>query len=64
MNPTGRSAVSAGANGGNLAWLGIEFPPGRFFEGQDVWRRIAPFIVAGVLPFALLPALDVPFGCW
>src|SRR5262249_51787842 len=31
----------------------------RFFEGEDVAWRIAPFVIAGLLPFALLPFAGV-----
>src|SRR5206468_120055 len=37
-----------------------EIEAGRFFEGEDVSWRIAPFILGGILPFALLPFADIP----
>ena len=39
--------------------IGLDVRPGRFFEGADVSWRIAPFALAGLLPFALLPFADV-----
>jgi diguanylate cyclase (GGDEF)-like protein/PAS domain S-box-containing protein len=40
--------------------IGLDLKPGRFFEGTDVAWRIAPFALAGLLPFALLPMAGVP----
>ena len=40
--------------------IGLDMTPGRFFEGVDVSWRIAPFVLAGLLPFALLPMAGVP----
>ena len=40
--------------------IGLDMNPGRFFEGVDVSWRIAPFVLAGLLPFALLPMAGVP----
>src|SRR5262245_61059421 len=39
--------------------IGLDVRPGRFFEGEDVGWRIAPFALAGLLPFALLPFAGV-----
>jgi diguanylate cyclase (GGDEF)-like protein/PAS domain S-box-containing protein len=39
--------------------IGLDLKPGRFFEGADVSWRITPFVLAGLLPFALLPFADV-----
>ena len=40
-------------------WIGAEVTPGRFFEGSDVSWRFVPFVLAGVVPFLLLPAAGV-----
>jgi diguanylate cyclase (GGDEF)-like protein/PAS domain S-box-containing protein len=40
--------------------IGLDLMPGRFFEGRDVGWRLAPFVLGGLLPFALLPFADVP----
>ena len=40
--------------------IGLDLNPGRFFEGRDVGWRIAPFLFAGLLPFALIPIAGVP----
>ena len=50
------------AGGAQRRWIGAEITPGRFFEGPDVLRRIAPFVIAGVLPFALVPLADASYG--
>ena len=55
--PLHRGAATPGR--GTRRWIGAEVTPGRFFEGPDVLRRIAPFVVAGVLPFLLLPLAGV-----
>ena len=39
--------------------IGLDVRPGRFFEGPNVSWRIAPFALAGLLPFALLPFAGV-----
>jgi diguanylate cyclase (GGDEF)-like protein/PAS domain S-box-containing protein len=41
--------------------IGLEVEPGRFFEGENVAWRIAPFVVAGLLPFALVPIAGISF---
>lgn len=41
--------------------IGLDVERGRFFEGDYVRWRIAPFVLGGVLPFALLPFADVSF---
>ena len=40
-------------------WIGAEVAPGRFFEGRDVRWRFVPFVLAGVIPFLLLPAVGI-----
>ena len=55
---------AASASEGGIHWsraIGLDIEPGRFFEGRDVHWRIAPFVIAGVLPFALLPFADASF---
>jgi diguanylate cyclase (GGDEF)-like protein/PAS domain S-box-containing protein len=50
---------------GDLGWsraIGLDVEPGRFFEGTNVAIRIAPFVLAGVLPFILLPAAGLSFA--
>jgi diguanylate cyclase (GGDEF)-like protein/PAS domain S-box-containing protein len=52
-----RAVVEDGREG-DRGWsraIGLDLRPGRFFEGADVGWRIAPFVLAGLLPFALLP---------
>jgi diguanylate cyclase (GGDEF)-like protein/PAS domain S-box-containing protein len=52
---TGLAAV--GSKTGH-AWsraIDLDLIPGRFFEGDRVGWRIAPFVAAGILPFVLLP---------
>ncbi len=39
--------------------MGAEVAPGRFFEGSDVSWRFVPFVLAGVVPFLLLPAAGI-----
>jgi diguanylate cyclase (GGDEF)-like protein/PAS domain S-box-containing protein len=47
---------------GDRGWsraIALDLQPGRFFEGDhDAWR-IAPFVLAGLVPFALLPFAGV-----
>jgi diguanylate cyclase (GGDEF)-like protein/PAS domain S-box-containing protein len=53
--------ASAGRLGGR-SWgraIGTQIEPGRYFEGEYVSWRIAPFVAAGVLPFALIPVAGV-----
>ena len=59
-----RPRLSTGADGGGdrLRWIGADLVPGRFFEGPDVVRRIAPFVAAGVLPFGLVPFTPASFA--
>ena len=42
--------------------IALDVEPGRFFEGANVAWRIAPFVVAGVLPFALVPVAGLSFA--
>jgi hypothetical protein len=58
-----RSAAIAGRQG-DRGWsraIGLDVEPGRFFEGTNVGWRIAPFVAAGVLPFALVPMAGLSF---
>ncbi len=58
-----RVAAVAGRQG-DRGWsraIGLDVEPGRFFEGANVIWRIAPFVVAGVLPFALVPVAGLSF---
>ena len=43
-------------------FIGLDVEPGRFFEGVNVAWRIAPFVVAGILPFALVPVAGISFA--
>jgi diguanylate cyclase (GGDEF)-like protein/PAS domain S-box-containing protein len=50
---------------GDRGWsraIGLDVEPGRFFEGANVGWRIAPFIAAGILPFALVPVAGLSFA--
>ena len=47
--------------GRGAPWIGEDITPGRLLEGRYVGLRIAPFVIAGVLPFALLPATGVSY---
>lgn len=53
---------SASAWGAKRPWIGAEITPGRFFEGPDVLMRVAPFVIAGVLPFALVPLAEASYS--
>ncbi len=58
-----RSAAADGSPG-SRGWsrlVALDVTPGRFFEGRDVAGRIAPFVVAGALPLALLPFVGASF---
>jgi diguanylate cyclase (GGDEF)-like protein/PAS domain S-box-containing protein len=44
---------------GDPPWIGADIEPGRFFEGDQVGWRILPFVLAGALPFALIPVAGV-----
>jgi diguanylate cyclase (GGDEF)-like protein/PAS domain S-box-containing protein len=58
-----RSAAVAG-HPGDRGWsraIALDVEPGRFFEGANVAWRIAPFVVAGVLPFLLVPLAGLSF---
>ncbi len=55
------ATVREGARGWSRA-IGLDVEPGRFFEGADVAWRIAPFVVAGILPFALVPVAGLSFA--
>jgi diguanylate cyclase (GGDEF)-like protein/PAS domain S-box-containing protein len=52
-------SLSRETHHGDRRWIGTDVEPGRFFEGQHVSWRLAPFVVAGALPFVLLPFADV-----
>lgn len=56
--PGGRPSARA------LRWVGAEVPPGRFFEGEHVLRRIAPFLATGAMPFVMLPILGISVTDW
>ncbi len=59
-----RSAAATGREG-DRGWsraIGLDVEPGRFFEGANVAWRIAPFVVAGILPFALVPVAGLSFA--
>lgn len=50
---------------GDRGWsraIGLDVEPGRFFEGANVGWRIAPFVAAGILPFALVPVAGLSFA--
>jgi diguanylate cyclase (GGDEF)-like protein/PAS domain S-box-containing protein len=58
-----RSAAVADRQG-DRGWsraIGLDVVPGRFFEGANVGWRIAPFVAAGILPFALVPVAGLSF---
>jgi diguanylate cyclase (GGDEF)-like protein/PAS domain S-box-containing protein len=59
-----RSAAATGreADRGWSRAIGLDVEPGRFFEGANVAWRIAPFVVAGILPFALVPVAGLSFA--
>ncbi|HEX3561678.1 MAG TPA: hypothetical protein VHU24_02475, partial [Solirubrobacterales bacterium] len=59
-----RSAAATGRKDdrGWSRFIGLDVEPGRFFEGADVAWRIAPFVVAGILPFALVPVAGLSFA--
>jgi diguanylate cyclase (GGDEF)-like protein/PAS domain S-box-containing protein len=59
-----RSAAATGreADRGWSRAVGLDVEPGRFFEGANVAWRIAPFVVAGILPFALVPVAGLSFA--
>ncbi|MDX6605967.1 MAG: hypothetical protein QOD14_507, partial [Solirubrobacterales bacterium] len=59
-----RSAAPNGhqADRGWSRAIGIDVEPGRFFEGSNVVWRIAPFVLAGLLPFALVPIAGISFA--
>jgi diguanylate cyclase (GGDEF)-like protein/PAS domain S-box-containing protein len=42
--------------------IGLDVEPGRFFEGANVLWRIAPFVAAGLLPFALVPIAGLSYA--
>jgi diguanylate cyclase (GGDEF)-like protein/PAS domain S-box-containing protein len=49
---------------GDRGWsraIGLDVEAGRFFEGPNVAWRIAPFVIAGLLPFALVPVAGLSF---
>ena len=47
-----------------LRWIGAEVSPGRFFEGEHVNARIAPFIATGLVTFLLVPILGLDLADW
>jgi diguanylate cyclase (GGDEF)-like protein/PAS domain S-box-containing protein len=50
---------------GDRGWsraIGLDVEPGRFFEGANVAWRIAPFVAAGIVPFALVPVAGLSFA--
>ena len=52
------SALAAARQNAGRGWsrsLAPDIEPGRFFEGEDLWRRTTPFALGAVLPFLLLP---------
>jgi len=58
-------SAAATAPEGERGWsraIGLDVEPGRFFEGANVAWRIAPFVVAGILPFALVPVAGLSFA--
>lgn len=61
-----QSAAGRGSAGSRhaLHWIGAEVPAGRYFEGDRVLLRVAPFLAAGALPFLLLPFLGVSVADW
>ncbi|MDP9188034.1 MAG: EAL domain-containing protein, partial [Actinomycetota bacterium] len=62
--PRFRPRAGSGGGGAELRWIDADLVPGRFFEGADVGRRIAPFVIAAVLSFVLVPLADASFGDW
>jgi len=60
--PRSREAVVSGFSAPR--WIGEEVPPGHFFEGERRLGRLAPFIVAGFVPFLVLGAVGSGFGDW
>ncbi len=42
--------------------IALDLEPGRFFEGANVAWRIAPFVAAGLLPFALVPVAGLSYA--
>jgi diguanylate cyclase (GGDEF)-like protein/PAS domain S-box-containing protein len=63
-SPQSAPSPPDGGSARALRWIGAEVPPGHFFEGDHVLRRVTPFVATGVLPFALLPLLGVPVDTW
>ena len=61
-----QSAAGSGSAGSRhaLHWIGAEVPAGRYFEGDRVLLRVAPFLATGALPFLLLPFLGVSVADW
>ena len=61
----GHRPVAAARYQGDRGWpraIGLDVEPGRFFDGAHVAWRIAPFVAAGVLPFALVPVVGLSFA--
>ncbi len=58
-------SVAVTGREGDRGWsraIGLDVEPGRFFEGADVAWRIAPFVLAGILPFGLVPVAGLSFA--
>ena len=52
------SVLAAARQNAGRGWsrsLAPDIEPGRFFEGEDLWRRTTPFVLGAILPFLLLP---------
>ena len=62
--PSAPRPPDGGSSARALRWIGAEVPPGHFFEGIHVLRRVTPFLATGVLPFVLLPVLGIPLDSW
>ena len=62
--PSAAAAPGGAVSRHALHWIGAEVPPGRYFEGDRVLLRIAPFLATGALPFLLLPLLGVSLADW
>ena len=61
----GHRPVAAARHQGDRGWsraIGLDVEPGRFFDGAHVAWRIAPFVAAGVLPFALVPVAGLSYA--
>jgi diguanylate cyclase (GGDEF)-like protein/PAS domain S-box-containing protein len=59
-----RPAAAAGQQS-DRGWsrvIGLDVEPGRSLEGAHVAWRIAPFVAAGLLPFALVPVAGLSYA--